>query len=300
MIIKNLLIPLNKVFLFTLTLLIAINISIWREFLSYESKLNYFEFTMLDVGQGDSFLIKTPNNYYGLIDTGRGSKVIEELEKQLPYNYDTLEFVILTHPDADHIEGFLKLVDFFNVKKLFINSSVNDNDIIKEFSTKINFQTYSLFDLNDFTLDLVNFDVLWPKMSEYLQVKDKNDSSVAIAIRYKDLDIYTAGDLPVNYEVQSVENLKFNDFDILKVGHHGSKTSTGIEFLNILKPEISLISVGKNNSYGHPSEEIIGNLGIVKSSIFRTDMDGSISIRSDGYNIKIETSSGKQEIFRVK
>lgn len=255
------------------------------------------EITFLNVGQGDSILIKTPNNSYGLIDTGKGSIIMEELSETLPFFTKTFNFVILTHPDADHVEGFLGMIDRYEFKNIFIEKVPKESSIYEEILERIgnlNTNLYSITDLNDFELDGVTFDILWPQKLDLTEFEeDVNESSIALTLNYKDFVMYSAGDLGEENELKSIDNLQNKEVDVLKVGHHGSETSTSSEFLKATNVKVGVISVGKNNSYNHPNAETISELKEQNANIYRTDRDGRIKIKTNGSEIFISSQYGK-------
>jgi competence protein ComEC len=272
-----------------------INIIVWINLYEYCNSVNAFEFTALNIGQGDALLIKTPNNYYGLIDAGKGNSILEELSKTLPFAKRQLDFIIATHHDADHVEGLIEVLQRYDIKALFINKSTESKPLTKELLRIIkdqNIQTYSLNSTNDFEIDNVKFDVVWPiSQRENSEKLVENDNSISMIISYKDLDIYSAGDLSTEYEIESVQTYEEIDIDILKASHHGSKTSSGIDFLTTIKPEFTIISVGMNNSYGHPNQEILENMLNINSKVFRTDINGRVKVKyEDGIEIVTDYS----------
>lgn len=280
----------NKVYYIILLCLTLFNVFLLDQRISFPVT-NELEITFLDVGQGDSILIKTPNNNYGLIDTGKGSKVMEELSDTLPFFTKTFNFIILTHPDADHVEGFLSLLDRYEFKNIFIEKVPKDTSLYSEIVNRSRFSNsniYSITDINDFEIDGITFDILWPQSLDLNQFKeDVNESSIAVTIKYKEFSMYSAGDLGEENELKSIANLDDKEMDILKIGHHGSKTSTSLEFLKAINVKIGVIPVGKNNPYNHPNIETIKELESSKANIYRTDLDGRIKVKTDGEEIQV-------------
>lgn len=293
----------NKIFYTILAMLAILNFFVLEQKLTFKDSAN-LEITILDVGQGDSILIKTPNNSYGLIDTGKGTKIMEELGNSLPFFTKTFEFLILTHPDADHIEGFLYLFDRFEFKNIFFNKINKDSDLYFKVIEKLRFsdsKVYSLTDLNDFKLNSIDFDILWPTSLNLTEFEyDPNESSISLKINYKNFSFYSAGDLGDDNELLTLINLKDKQSDILKVSHHGSQTSTSLDFLDELKPKVSVISLGKDNPYNHPHSTTIQELESVVTNIFRTDINGRVKIETDGDQIYITPHFGEGLIVTAK
>ncbi|MFS8130906.1 MAG: ComEC/Rec2 family competence protein [Candidatus Dojkabacteria bacterium] len=293
-------------YIFIPIILILSNIFVWTNVYSYESRKGSFEMDVLNIGQGDSILIKTPGNHYGLIDTGRDSKVLSELSQTLPLGRTYLDFVILTHPDADHIGGVDDILENYKVNALFFNKNIKTNELLDEIKSKIeetNTKNYSIDMFNDFTLDGIYFDVIWPQdHAKTYTFDNSNDISTSILIKYDGYKILSSGDLPSDFEAPSLADLPPEDVDIdfLKVSHHGSRFSTNLDFLKQIKPEYAFISVGAGNTYGHPTDEVLSNLEAEHSNVLRTDKDGRISLVIKGNVADISTldSNKKFEITK--
>lgn len=268
-------------------------------YLFYEGerlKSTTLEIIFLDVGQGDSILIRTPSNSYGLIDAGRGTNILLPLGNYMPNNVRNLEFVILTHPDADHIEGFLQLAKRYTISNLFINKTFKESLLLNEILLLVkekSIKNFSLYAGNDFKIDSLNFDILWPiGISTLLEENNTNESSIALLLKYRNFELYTAGDLGKSNELASlVGNINIKA-DVLKVGHHGSSTSSDETFITRLDPEVAVIQVGENNPYGHPTNETLKLIEEKEIKIYRTDKAGSIKISTDGINAKVITEVG--------
>ena len=243
--------------------------------------------TFLDVGQGDSSVIILPFGKTILIDTGglylSGYNISKN--KTVPYlnslGISKIDLLILTHGDYDHIGDTINLLNEIKVDEvLFNNDSFNDteNKIIK-------------------VLDKKN--VRYSKNSEYFRkIKDlyflntkmydnENDNSTVVYFTYENFSFLFTGDASKKREEDIMENYNIKDVSFLKVGHHGSKTSTGSSFIKKINPKYSIISVGENNRYGHPNNEALKNL--TNSKIYRTDLDGSIEIKLNKNGYKIRT-----------
>lgn len=265
-------------------LLILSNLVVWGNVYSFENSKGSFEFNVLDIGQGDAILIKTPNNHYGLIDTGRDFRILSELSQLLPFGRTYLDFVILTHSDADHIGGIDDVLESYKVNSLFFNKNMKNNEVIENMKLKIqetNTKNYSIDMNNDFIFEGITFDVIWPQdFSNTYNIDNSNDISISLLIKYNNYKILSLGDLASEFEDIALTDILPEDLDVdfLKVSHHGSRFSTSSLFLSKVKPEYSFISVGEDNSYGHPAKDVLENLKAVNSSIFRTDLDGRIKL----------------------
>ena len=239
---------------------------------------------MIDVGQGDSILIHS-NNESVLIDTG-GS--IDNDESKIVINttipllkslgIKKLKYLILTHGDADHMGEAKHLIDSFKVKNILINNG-EFNYLEKELISKTDnikiAKEGTIIKCGDITMVQLNTDLT-----------DENDSSQIYYAMYKNYSILFTGDASLKSEDYILNNYDLSKIDILKVGHHGSKTSTGINLIDKLEPKIALISVGKDNKFNHPNQMVLDNLKT--SQIYRTDINGTITLKLNK-NVKVQT-----------
>ncbi|MFH1284504.1 MAG: ComEC/Rec2 family competence protein [Candidatus Peregrinibacteria bacterium] len=246
---------------------------------------NDFHIYFLDVGQGDSIFIKTPENHQILIDGGGSDGgVIEQLGQVMPFFDKSIDLVILTHPHSDHVDGLVEVIKRYDVSNVLITGVYSDYAGYFEFLDGIYEAGANVFfaDSNEnFRFADVNIDVLYPFdeiIGEYFE--NLNNSSIAIMASYSDKKILLTGDLEIEGEKALVESGDNLDADILKAGHHGSKTASSDEFLKKVKPETVVIQCGEGNSFGHPHEETLFNLeeaGVGK--IYRNDLDGRVDIK---------------------
>ncbi|OGJ42060.1 hypothetical protein A3B60_00925 [Candidatus Peregrinibacteria bacterium RIFCSPLOWO2_01_FULL_39_12] len=243
-----------------------------------------FHIYFLDIAQGDSILIKTPQNHQILVDGGPKDYVLTELSKVMPFFDKSIDFVILTHPDSDHMDGILKVLERYEVKNILLTGVYLENESYNKLLSLVLEKNVKLFiaeSKKDFIFGDVLVDVIYP----FNQIignadKDKNDTSIAVKIVYKDKSILLTGDLSVEVEAKLISaypNPKYLKSAILKAGHHGSKTSSSLNFLEVVNPETVVIQVGRKNFFGHPNKETLDNFsaaGVKK--IYRTDMDGMV------------------------
>ena len=245
------------------------------------------EVSILDVGQGDSSLIRLKNKNI-LIDTGGNINYDISKNILIPYfksvGIKKIDYLVLTHGDYDHMGEAINLVENFKVEKVIFNCGpYNDleQELIKVLDKK-KIKYYSCIK----ELNIDNNKLYFLQTKEY---DNENDNSNVI---YSELNVYKfmfMGDASVTTEKEIMNKYNLPDIDVLKVGHHGSKTSSSKEFINVINPEYSIISVGKNNRYGHPNKEVLENLE--NSKIYRTDLDGSIMFKIKNNKLKIETCS---------
>ncbi len=246
---------------------------------------NKINITVFDVGEADSSLITFPFNQGNiLIDTGKSSYIMEN--GIIPYlkskGIRKINYLIISHGDLDHIGGASYLVDNFPVEKIILNDGENTDlelsliDLSKEKKIKY-YQSVSSFSLNKHKLYILhtqNYD-------------NENDNSNVIYFKYFNYKFLFMGDASLIKEKDILEKYNIKDIDFLKVGHHGSSSSSSKEFIDAMKPKYSIISVGRNNSYGHPKDSVLDILS--QSNIYRTDLDGSIEIKLNKKKCQIRT-----------
>lgn len=274
---------------YVLLILIVKKINLKKIFIIYLSflyfrcnfdKNNYVYF--IDVGQGDSALIVTKNNKSILIDTGGkvGSNYSLMKSNVIPFfksiGIRKLDYLFITHGDYDHAGYGIDLVNNFNAKNRFTNKG-KYNSLEK----KLNIKSF-----NNSYIKIDNVEIY--SLNSKLYNNENSDSLVLLVIidNYK---LLFMGDASINTEKDIMNDYDIGDVFILKVGHHGSKTSSSEEFINSVNPKYSIISVGKNNKFGHPNKEVLDNLS--NSKIYRTDIDGSIMFKIKKDKLRIETYS---------
>ena len=240
----------------------------------------------IDVGQGDSSLIKYKNKNI-LIDTGGNYR--KELYKDSIQFFKSIgvkkiDYLILTHGDYDHMGEAINLVDNFKVEKVIFNCG-EYNDLEQELIKVLDKKKINYYSC----IEELNID---KNKLYFLQTKEydnENDNSNVIYTELNGYKFMFMGDAGVEKEKDILNKYDISDIDVLKVGHHGSKTSSSKSFVNEINPKYSVISVGKNNRYGHPNKEVLNTLD--KSKIYRTDQDGSIMFKIKNNKLKIETCS---------
>lgn len=247
------------------------------------------EILFLDVSQGDSILLHYPHNKYNiLIDTGGNYNY--EISKNIiiPYlkskGINKIDYLILTHGDYDHMGESINLIENFKVEKVIFNCG-EFNDLEKELIKVLEKKKIKYYScIKELNID--NSKLYFLQTKEY---DNENDNSSVIYFNYYNYKFLFMGDASTEREKDILEKYNLKDVDFLKVGHHGSNTSSSEEFINSINPKYSLISVGKNNRYGHPNKEVLDTLN--DSKIYRTDQDGSIMFKIKKDKLQIETCS---------
>lgn len=233
-----------------------------------------FEVVMFEVGEADCHLIKYPYNKNTiLIDTGKNEYKIKN--EVIPYlksiGIKKIDYLIITHGDEDHIGGSITLINNFQVKNVVLNKGTF-TDLEKELIKNLNKKKIP-YQINISKINLSNHTIYLLNNTKY---NNENDNSIITYFTYQKYKFLYMGDASITTEDNLLENYNLNNISILKVGHHGSNTSSSKDFISQINPSISLISVGENNIYHHPNKEVINNL--FKSRIYRTDINNMVKL----------------------
>ena len=271
-----------KIIICLLIVLILINFIIYI----FPQKLRIF---FIDVGQGDSTLIITPDKKTVLIDGG-GSDSFDVGEKVLlPYLLDRrilkIDYVLISHFDTDHCGGILTIMEKVKVKNIIISEQAEHSENYERFKKLMIHKKIRLIEVKKGDKIKIGryseFKILFPT-SRLLSENPLNNNSIVAQFNYNNFKMLFTGDIEKLAEQQILKAEKAEiRADILKVAHHGSKTSSIPEFIKAVKPKIALIGVGKNNTFGHPNQQTIKNLENIKCRIYRTDLQGEIIIKID-------------------
>jgi competence protein ComEC len=262
----------------------------------------------LNVGQGDSALIKTPAGQKILVDGGPDGSVIKELGQVLPWWDKKIDLMILTHPHDDHVTGLTDVIKRYEVKKILYTGALHNSPnylawletvrdkkipvVIIDHPQKINLgeepasgqvSSSSVPESKPCVLD-----IFFPRKS-FLnkQFANLNLSSLVFKLTYGKNKFLFVGDAEVPVEQELLKAKVDLSADVLKVGHHGSDTASSEDFLKAVLPRIAVISVGVDNQFGHPSLRTIKKLERINAKIFRTDLDGTVMMVSDGAKIMV-------------
>jgi comEC/rec2 family protein len=241
----------------------------------------------IDVGQGDSTLIITPDKKTVLIDAGdeqHSSRTTGYIKSQ---GIDKLDLVIATHPDADHIGGMDKVIKNFDIGMFSMPLVSKDTKQYKEIKQELKnkkLKNKPLYTGDGLSVGKdVKLQILSPQKNK--TYSDTNEYSIVARLSYKEVSFLFMADATMENEIAIINDFDDISSDVLKLGHHGSSTSTSDYFLGKVNPSIGVISCGKNNKYGHPHKEVMNLLEKYNIMIFRTDEQGSIVLKSDGYKI---------------
>ena len=238
----------------------------------------------LDVGQGDSEFVQLPNGECMLIDAGDmnyGGEITEQIKS---LGYDKIDYLIATHPHADHIGGMSEVIENFEIGEIYMPRATTNTATFEELLNTISDKGLSISTARSETVieesGGLTMEFLAPCSAEY---DDLNNYSAVLKITFNDSSFIFTGDAEDVSENEMLENSysKLNS-DVLKVGHHGSKYSTTEDFLNAVSPEYAVISCGKDNSYGHPHNETVKRLTDAGVKLYRTDRLGAVTISTNG------------------
>lgn len=284
----------KKIILSIAGFLFVLNVLAWQEVFALNYP-RYLKVDFLDVGQGDSTFIQTPENHQVLIDGGPDESALQEISSLMPFWDKDLDLVILTHPDADHMQGLLDILQRYKVDYILWSGIkktspeyqvwISALERQKKMGSKIIIAEAG----QEVKLGEVSIHTLYPL--ENLEGKELKSSSnntciVSRLIYGKNSFIFT-GDISAKAEKELLKSGENISSDVLKVAHHGSKYSTSDLFLAALEPKIAVISVGAKNTYGHPTSEVLQRLDKFGIKVKRTDINGNVDFVSDGNKIII-------------
>ena len=278
----------KTVFIFIIIIIVITNLLL---VFSYKELRIHF----VDVGQGDCCFIETPKNHVILIDGGGSDSKNYDIGKRtlIPYildrGYTKIDYIFISHFDSDHVGGILSVMEELKVGKIFISKQGEDCDNYKRFrqivkNKNIKVQIVNKGDNFKIEEDMF-FYILWPNNDKMILENILNNNSMVFKMTYKSFSMLFTGDIEEIAEKQILQeykdNLQLLNSSILKVGHHGSRTSSMQEFVKEVKPQIALIGVGENNKFGHPNSEVLERLEKLDIKLYRTDEMGEISIIVD-------------------
>lgn len=265
-------------------MLLGVNIYIFS--LDRQNVHRGLTFAMLDIGQGDGLFIESPAGVQVMFDAGLAHKVLSPLSQVMPIYDKKIDAIVITNPDADHIAGFLDILKNYKVGKVFEPGTFNNSKTYKNLEAEIKRQNIpDILVKKGMRLNLGGgavIDILFPDRD--VANWETNDGSVIARLSYGETSVMLTGDATKLTEriVLKENDARLLKSTILKVGHHGSHTSTSPEFMQAVSPIYAMISDGKNNKYGHPHKETLDILNQFKAKVFRTDLLGTIVMKSNG------------------
>lgn len=259
----------------------------------------FLEVDFYDIGQGDAIFIEGPLGEQILIDGGPDSKILEKLGQELNYFDRYINVVVATHPDKDHINGLIDVLKYYDVGEVWISGAQKDTSFYNEFTRIIESKNIpvktvvrgDVYSFNGFDIAILN-----PKLKEGVNTKI-NNTSIVTKIIYNNISFLLTGDIEKEIERELIQIYRGStladsmDIDILKVAHHGSKSSSLEGFIKSASPELAIIQVGKDNPYHHPRPDIIKRFSGLGIPILRNDIIGDIEIMSDGNQYTIGSTN---------
>ncbi len=253
--------------------------------------------TFLDVGQGDASFIEFPDGEQMLVDCAIDARILAKLGQIMPYYDRDIDYLVITHPDSDHYGGCIDVLDRFEVKNIVYNGLQKENDgFWKEFWRRVQSENANYIEINqEQTWSIASSSIHWlfpdkeaGELPDSLKKKD-NNTSLIFKLSSQNHSVLFAADAENELEQYLLNKYKDElDSDILKVAHHGSSGSSGRLFVEAVSPAYAVISVGKDNKFGHPSLRVLKKLERAGSQIFRTDENG---------DVVVEISNGVVEVY---
>lgn len=257
-----------------------------------------------DVGQGDGILVMVGTKQV-LIDGGPGTKIVDCLGQTMPFWDRTIEMVVLTHPQRDHLEGLIEVLARYDVGMIVTTEVPSNTELFGEWEKSVANAQAKIYvpdagdqlvidrGLTPLGVKPLSLQVLWPQRDQIAIWKqsppqDLNETSIVMRLTYGGFCAYLTADIPKEILQPLIDTF----CQVLKVAHHGSRTGTNQEIVDLVKPAIAIIQVGKN-SFGHPHKEVIDLLVSGGVKVFRNDINGIIEIESDGERVRVEAKRGK-------
>jgi competence protein ComEC len=248
----------------------------------------------IDVGEGDSILLDIGDKEVLIDGGGKSPGVVRYIDD---YVDGRLEVMVATHPHADHIGGLISVLRAFEVDEIWLNGDTSTSQTYSQFMSAVNSEGAQVFTArrgDTIQAGNLTFNVLHPANLN----GSTNDDSIVLSLSYGQIDFLFTGDVEQEAEasmlVQSV--VPVPDVEVLKVGHHGSRTASSMQFLQVIKPECAIYMAGQDNSYGHPHEEAIANLCEIGAEIYGTDIHGTVVVTTDGATYDVLLSNNEPPV----
>ena len=260
--------------------------------------------TFIDVGQGDSSFVRFPSGTTLLVDAGGlsfssafdiGDRVVAPVLRGA--GRYRLGYVALTHGDPDHIGGALSIVREFRPHEVWEGIPVPRSDALTTLRTATQTQGgrwANVYAGDRIVLDGVEVTARHPMPADWERQKVRNDDSLLLELRWRDVSVLFTGDIGSAVERGAVASIRPSPLRVVKVAHHGSRTSSSEMFVAAVRPQVAVVSVGRGNHFGHPAPEVIERYRAVGTEVFRTDQDGAVSVESDGSSLNVSTFTGRQ------
>ncbi len=260
-----------------------------------KSNLNSTKITFLDIGQGDATFIEFSNKQQMLIDCAKDSRILEALGRAMPFYDRSIDFLVITHPDLDHYGGCIDVLQRFQINTIVYTDAAKDNQFFDTFTREIkneqeNGAVYVKIDKEQiWNIASTTIHFLFPNAPVETTKLEGNNTSIIIKFTQGEQDVLLTGDAEKELESYLIKTYGAQlDIEVLKVGHHGSDTSSIQPFLEATSPDFAIISAGLENEYGHPTPRVLKRLQKIGAKIWRTDAQGDIiaTITNDSLNVE--------------
>ena len=281
----------NKIYIIVVFILLFFNFSVWQRVFELN---NCLKVVFFDVGQGDSIFIETPQGYQILIDGGpSGEKILKKLNKEIPFWDRTIDLAVLTHPDTDHLRGLNYVLKRYKVKNILWTGIQKNTKTfyywqknLKKERERDKAKIFIARRGGKIKAGDAEFFILYPfnDLNGIFSSKNTNNTSIVLMLLFGRNRFLFVGDIDARIESEVLNSGAELKSQVLKIAHHGSGHSTSKEFLNAVLPDIAVISVGRNNPYGHPNKETLKKLTEFGIKVLRTDKEGDIKIISNGWD----------------
>ena len=259
--------------------------------------------TFLDVGQGDSVLLRFPRGSTMLVDAGGlvgsstfdiGDRVVAPVLRERGIRH--LDYVVLTHGDPDHLGGAAAVVREFRPREVWEGIPVPRFEPVTALRVQaegVRAHWRNVYRGDRLSVDGVDIEARHPAPADWERQKVRNDDSVVLDVRWRDVSVLLTGDIGREVERTFGDESPPALLRVLKAPHHGSLTSSSLEFLREIEPQIAVFSAGRANHFGHPAPAVLQRYRDVGAAIFRTDQDGAITLDTDGHSIDVHTFTGR-------
>jgi competence protein ComEC len=260
----------------------------------------WLRLTMLDVGQGDALALQWPTGQALLVDAGGlgefdvGGRVVTPALWAIGVR--RLDWLAFTHPDGDHIGGALSVATDLRPREIWEGVPVprnHDRADLARAAAAAGWPWRQVHEGDRLEIAGVTIDTMHPPVPEWERQKARNEDSIVLRVRFGDVELLLTGDVGAEFESRFVRETSPAPLRILKVGHHGSRSSSSAGFLDAYRPHVALVSVGRGNLFGHPAPDVLARYAHLGTQVFRTDLDGAITVETDGRCVRVRTASGQ-------
>lgn len=275
----------KKHWLFFYSLISTLTIFLYQDYKKIHPK--HLKINYLDIGQGDATLVITPQNQKILIDTGPAGNLNKTLKKYLSFFDKKIDIFILTHPDSDHIGDIPNILKSYKIQKIILPKSIHKKAEYKMLINQIQSKNIPYLFANNYTDIIIDnnivIDFLYPFTQSTIHEQNSfHNASLVFKLIHQNNTFFFSGDAEKKQEKLIIQSLQNLQSDIYQAGHHGSKSSSTEIFLQAIQPKITIISAGKDNSFGHPHQKIIERLQKKDIKILETSKENDITFYSNG------------------